>query len=125
MSRRRAPLPLVSSDVPAFVETFKSRVFWTIATSPSIKRGAEYLEIGRIYKTTAFLCLIFQQEEAASAFGACRLQAQFHSLTYRYDPTRAGAIEWLRSSTKSQAGRFHGRKKQSGTFRKTRSIDAW
>src|SRR6266550_5463459 len=47
MLRRRAPLPLVSSDVPAFVETFKSRVFWTIATSRSIKRGAEYLDGNR------------------------------------------------------------------------------
>jgi hypothetical protein len=80
------------------------------------------MEIGRIYKTTAFLCLTFRQEESASAFGACRLQAQFHSLTYRYHPTRAGAIEWLRSSTKSQAGGFHDPKKQSGTFLECRQV---
>ena len=81
-----------------------------------------WMGIGRIYKTTAFLCLMFRQEGSASAFGACRLQAQFHSLTYRYHPTRAGAIEWLRSSTKSQAGGFHDPKKQSGTFLECRQV---
>ena len=41
------PLQLVFCDVPAFVKSFKSRVFWTIATSRSIKCGAEYLDENR------------------------------------------------------------------------------
>jgi hypothetical protein len=45
--RDGAPRHTISWDVPAFIETFKSRVFWTIATSRSIKRSAEYLDGNR------------------------------------------------------------------------------
>jgi hypothetical protein len=74
---------LIFWDVPAFIETFKSRVFWTIATSRSIKRGAEYLDGNRTNLQDNWLPLSYVPtgRRMRVEVGLESSQAQFQSST--------------------------------------------